>query len=49
MRREESADNTDSNHSESTIGRVQSWCHGLLEAGDADDPIHEANDPNSVI
>ena len=49
MRTEESADNTDSNHSEPTIGHVQSWCRGLLEAGDADDPIREANDPNSVI
>jgi len=48
-RTEESADNIDSNHSEPTIGRAQSWCRGLLEAGDADDPIHEANDPNSVI
>jgi hypothetical protein len=49
MRTEESAYNIDSNHSGPTIGHVQSLCRGLLEAGDAGGPLHEANDPNSVI
>jgi hypothetical protein len=30
-------------------GHGQSWCHGLLEAEDESGPIHEVNDPNSVI